>query len=277
MQNPQENPAQAPMANRAILTHVELVEQFHALGMQPGHSVIVHSALGKIGDWIAGGIETVVIALTQALGDDGTLMMPTHTPDNSDPANWSQPPVPVSWWQRIRDLTPPFDPRTTPCPNVGRLPDYFRAYPGTLRSTHPLVSFAARGRHAADLTRDHGLEDFLGEESPIGRLNQLDGYVLLLGVGHDRNTSLHLAEYRAEFASKHYATEYSAVIGEDGRRAWRQYRILDVSADDFTQIGADYEQAIGYTPGRVGQATARYLRQRPMVDFATAWMAKHRT
>jgi aminoglycoside 3-N-acetyltransferase len=264
------------MQDRAMLTHIELVAQFQALGLRAGDTVLVHSALSKIGDWIAGGVETVVIALIKALGPDGTLMVPTHTPDNSDPASWSAPPVPVSWWQRIRDLTPAYDPRTAPCPTVGRLPDYFRSYPEVVRSAHPLVSFAARGKHASFLTDGHGLEDFLGENSPIGRLNQLDGHVLLLGAGHSTNTSLHLAEYRADFASKRHAVEFSALRDAYGQRVWQYYRILDVKSDDFERIGASYEESIGYMPGRVGQAPARYLRQRPMVNFAAAWMAKNR-
>src|SRR5690349_7103098 len=62
-----------------------------------------------------------------------------------------------------------------------------------------IVSFAAWGRHALPITANHALDYGLGEHSPLARLYDLDGSVLLLGVGYERRTSLHLAEYRAPY------------------------------------------------------------------------------
>lgn len=72
-----------------------------------------------------------------------------------------------------------------------------RTWPGARRSDHPARSFAAVGKHAEYLTGNHDLSHIFGQNSPLDKLYELDGYVLLIGVGHDKNTSLHLAETRA--------------------------------------------------------------------------------
>lgn len=253
-----------------------LVEQFEALGIQKGQTLLVHSGMKALGGWVPGGPQSIIEALLIVLGENGTLMMPAHTPNNTDPAAWQNPPVPEAWWPIIREQTPIFEPEKAECPSMGKIANYFRTYPGVIRSHHPVVSFCAYGKHAEALTRDHGLSDFLGENSPIGRLYALDGHVLLLGVGHSSNTSLHLAEYRATWAGKKHVQEGSAVQ-VDGVRRWVYYDILDITVEDFETVGAAYEQLIGFAAGEIGQAQARVFRQRPMVDFATTWMSIHRT
>ena len=134
--------------------------------------------------------------LLDALGPDGTLVVPTHTSGNSDPASWANPPVPEDWWPVIREQMPAFDPRITPSPHMGAIAEVVRTWPGACRSGHPQVSFAAVGPQAEAVTAGHALESGFGERSPLGRVHELDGDVLLLGAGHGSNSSLHLAEHR---------------------------------------------------------------------------------
>lgn len=260
---------------KKMLTQRALEKQFRKVGMRAGHTVLMHTSLKAIKAWIPGGTQTIIAALLAVLGKNGTLMMPAHTPDNTDPSRWMLPPVPQKWWPIIRQESAPFDLARTPCHEMGALAEYFRTYPGVIRSNHPIVSFCATGKHARALTDDHDLNDFLGERSPIGRLYALDGYVLLLGVDHNRNTSLHLAEHRAAWPGKAWLHEGSAMLA-DGQRQWITYDILDVDTDDFPKLGAAYQESIGYTPAHVGDAEACYLRQRPMVDFGTTWFSTHR-
>lgn len=257
------------------LTVSALAEQFTAGGLKAGQTVLVHSAMSKLG-WVVGGPNTVIEALLSVLGPTGTLMMPTHTTDNTDPENWQNPPVPAHWWPIIRANMPAFDPAITPTRQMGTIPELFRTYPNVIRSNHPISSFAALGPNAQTLLENHHLKADLGEGSPLSRLYDLDGYVLLLGVGHSNNTSLHLAEYRAHFVSRTLVKEGTAMFVK-GKRQWVVFDVLDLNSDDFDQIGAAYETEAGYQPALVGKATMRLLRQKPMVDYAVKWMERNRT
>jgi aminoglycoside 3-N-acetyltransferase len=159
---------------------------------------------------------------------------------------------------------------------MGRIPETFRKQEGVLRSNHPQTSFAAWGKHAQFVTADHALENELGERSPLARIYDLAGSVLLLGVGHERNTSLHLAEYRATYSRKRIISSAAPIL-VDGQRQWVTFEGIDLDDEDFPQIGAAFADATGLVrQGKVGQATALLMPQRLLVDFAVQWMEVHR-
>jgi aminoglycoside 3-N-acetyltransferase len=239
-------------------------------------TILVHSSLSAIADWVVGGAQAVILALESALGPEGTLVMPTQSGELSDPADWQHPPVPSHWWELIRQEMPPFRPDLTETREMGRIVETFRKQNGVLRSHHPQTSFAAWGKAASMITANHALEDGLGEQSPLARIYELAGDVLLLGVGHNRNTSLHLAEYRATFRGKRtLATAAPLLI--NGQRQWVEFQVLDFNDEDFVQIGVAFAQASGLVrQGKVGQATALLMPQRPLIDFAVQWMTQNR-
>jgi aminoglycoside 3-N-acetyltransferase len=142
------NPIQNPLPH----TIDSLAKELAACGLAAGQTVVVHSSMSKIGGYIVGGAEGVIRALMKVLTEDGTLMMPTHTTENTDPANWRNPPVPESYWPVIREHAPAYDPRITKTRQMGVIPELFRTWPGVLRSAHPVGSFAAWGKHAHELT-----------------------------------------------------------------------------------------------------------------------------
>ena len=256
------------------LTIHTLAGQLEACGLAPGQTVLVHSAMSKLG-WVCGGPVAVIGALLEVLGPEGTLMMPAHTTSNTDPSNWENPSVPEAWWETIRASMPAFDPRITPTRQMGRVAELFRTYPGAMRSNHPIGSFAALGPNALRLTETHALEEEFGDASPLGKLCELDGHILLLGVGHENNTSLHLAEYRADFPGKRYADEGTAMLVE-GERRWVTFKSLDWETDDFETLGDAYEEAQGIERHPVGRTEARFMKQRPFVDWAVKWLEENR-
>jgi len=249
-------------------TRASLACDLRKLGLVPGMNVLVHSSLGSLG-WVCGGEVTVIKALLDVVTHSGTVMVPTFSGDYSDPADWSHPPVPPDWIPIIKATMPAFQSDITPTRNVGTIPEVFRKYPGVFRSSHPAVSFAALGNYARFLTENHKLEYSLGEGSPLARLYELDGCVLMLGTEYHTNTSFHLAEVRTP-GIVHKTNGAPLLV--NGETIWKEFEDFDYDTDSFPDIGRDFEQRCPVKYGTVGSANCRLFRQRVAVDFAVEWL-----
>jgi aminoglycoside 3-N-acetyltransferase len=255
-------------------TATSLVSDLGALGIHEGDIVVVHSSLSRLG-WVVGGAQAVVAALASAVGPAGTITMPTHSGHLSDPSRWRDPPVPTWWIPLIRANLPAFDPRLTPTRHMGAVVECFRQLDGARRSPHPRLSFTAVGPLAEAIAGRHDLNAGLGPDSPVGRLYDLGAKVVLLGVDHASDTSLHLAEYRARWPRKHWHTEGSPVL-VDGVRRWMTYEELAFDDSDFSRLGEAYAATGAETTGMVGSGFGRLCRQADIVDFAVGWIEQTR-
>ncbi len=256
------------------ITKSDICEAFSGLGIHAGQTLMVHTSLSSIG-YVCGGAQTMIEALTEAVGSEGTIMMPTQSWKNLDPEDGVHWTVDEEYWQIIRENWPAYDKKITPTNTMGAVAEMFRFWPRTLRSDHPARSVAAWGKHAAYLTAGHDLSNIFGEGSPIGKLYELDGDVLLIGVDYDKNTSIHLADVRATYPGKHNYVEHSAIM-ENGKRVWKEYETLFVDGEDFVDIGAAFEKEHYVKKIVLGEATLRLMKQRELVDFATEWIEKNR-
>jgi aminoglycoside 3-N-acetyltransferase len=254
-------------------TRESLTHDLSQLGLEQGMTVIVHSSLKSFG-YVTGGPIAVIQALMDVITPSGTIVMPMHTGDYSDPAKWKNPPVPKEWWPIIREHMPAFEPQLTPTEGMGIIVETFRKWPGVIRSSHPAVSFGAWGKNAEEIVSNHSLNNGLGERSPLARIYDLDGWVLLIGVGFGNNTSFHLAEYRAQGTKE---LQQGAPILEDGKREWKSYEDVDTDSSCFEELGADFQKSKAVNTGKVGSANTRLFRQREAVDFAQQWLTERNT
>ena len=258
---------------RPVTKH-DIISAVRNVGLKEGGTVMVHTSLSRIG-YVCGGAQTVIEALIEVVGHEGTLMMPTQSWKNLDPKDGVHGDIEEEYWDIIRENWPAYDKRITPTNTMGAVSEMFRSWPGTVRSDHPARSVAAWGKYAEYLVEDHDLSNVFGEGSPVGKLYELNGEVLLIGVGYDKNTSLHLADARADYPGKHNCIEHSAMI-EDGRRVWKEYATLFVDGEDFEQIGEAFEQNNTVNKTMIGNAELRLMSQKRLVDFAVDWIEKYR-
>lgn len=259
---------------RKIVLKQDILSALSEVGVCNGQTIMVHTSLSSLG-FVCGGAQVIIEALFETVGTEGTIMMPTQSWKNLDPAtgvHWEEP---ENWWPLIRENWPAYNKDITPTNTMGAVAEMFRKWPGTLRSDHPARSVAAWGKHAEYLTSAHDLSNIFGDGSPIGKLYALDGLVLLIGVGYDKNTSLHLADVRANYPGKHNSTEYSAVL-EDGKRVWKQYETLYVDGEDFNEIGEAFENTCSVRKAALGNGTITLMKQRELVDFAVTWIEQNR-
>lgn len=219
----------------------ELLDQLRSLGVTPGGVLIVHTAFSKVRP-VEAGVEGLIHALQTAVGPGGTLVMPSMADVDDEP----------------------FVPASTPCMGMGIVAQTFWQLPGVLRCDSP-HSFAARGPRAAEITRPQRIEIPHGLDSPVGRAYQLDAQVLLLGVGHDSNTTIHLAE---NLAGVRYRRRVHSTVLVNGRPTRLDYSEVDHCCENFSMMDRWLEEGGAQRRGVVGRGTARLARSRDIVTAA---------
>lgn len=228
--------------DRRSVSAGEVVAQLQTLGVKPGGVLLVHTsfrAVRPIDDGPAG----LIRALREAVGPDGTVVMPSWT----------------------GDADVPFDPhRTAAAADLGVVADTFWRMPGVIRSEHPFA-FAAAGPDAARITADPLPLPPHIPASPVGRVHDLDGQVLLLGVGHDADTTLHLAELIADVP---YRVPKHITVLESGRPVRIDYDENDHCCIRFSLADDWLRTQRLQSEGQVGHAHARLARSRDIVRVA---------
>lgn len=261
-------------ATSAPATAASLVTDLRRLGVQRGDVVVVHGSLSALG-WVAGGAQAMVEALLEAIGPNGTMVMPSQSGQLSDPAQWQNPPLPEHWIAPTRDALPAFDRDRTGTRGMGAICDCFRTDRRSRRSGHPLLSFVALGPDAEHIVDPHPIDDAFGETSPLARLYDRDASIVLLGVDHATTTAMHLAEHRATWPGRSHAT-FGAPMMVDGARQWVGYEALEYDESDFATIGQHFGAAGGEQQSPVGAGIGRRCSLRAIVDFAADWITEHR-
>lgn len=259
------------------ITQSQLRQDFVALGVEPGDTVMVHAALRSVGP-VLGGPDVVITALLAAVGTTGTIMAYTDWEHGVQQLTREDAAEPTDL--ALLDELPPFDPRTGRAQrDNGALPELLRTTPGAVRSGNPDASMAALGRQAAWLCANHPLQYGYGPGSPLAKLVEVEGKVLLLGSPLENVTLLHYAEHLARLPDKR-RIRYQEPLLVDGHRQWVTIEEFDTSDpviaaapdDYFGTIVREY-LALGRSgAGSVGQAPSYLLAAADLVGFAVAWM-----
>ena len=253
-----------------------LVADLSRLGLSRSGTALVHCAMRRIGR-VEGGPFGLLDALRGVLGPAGTVVVPAQTPDNSltSPAYRAATAGMTPGERACYEAgMPGFDPRTTASYGMGAFAEAVRRHPGARRSAHPQTSFAALGPAAAEVVRIHDLDCHLGERSPLAALYRAGAMIVLLGVGIDKCTALHLAEYRLVPANP--IMKYSCFVSEGGRRRLREFEAPALVDCDFRQAGNDLLRQPWVTSGHVGDAPALVFPLVAAVDLATEWFMANR-
>jgi aminoglycoside 3-N-acetyltransferase len=254
-------------------TRATLARDLRDLGLRRGAIVMVHAGLRAVGP-VVGGPDQVIGALLDALGPQGTIMVY---------AGWEEMPYDYDSWdarqQRLwREEAPPFDPATSRAQRGhGALVELLRTTPGARRSDHAEASIAAVGAQAEWITANHPQRYGYGEGSPLHRLVQAQGQVLMLGAPLDKVTLLHHAEHVAAVPDKKHE-RFGVPLLRDGQRVWGeilQYDTSDGIVDapyTLEQIAGDALTAGIGCRGRVGRATCHLFDAAPLARFAVDWL-----
>jgi aminoglycoside 3-N-acetyltransferase len=238
-------------SNERAVTRQDIVLGLRQLGLEAGASILVHSSLSSLG-YVQGGAEAVIDALIEAVSPEGTVLVPTLT--GSEALNAENPPL--------------YDPDESPG-WTGRIPEALRQRPNAVRSLHPTHSVAAIGARAQALTQGHEFSITpCGPDSPYGRLVQIGGYILLLGVTHSVNTTMHLVE---EMVGVPYHMQPGLVAAQikTGDRVQTIHTMLHRYGPDrcFERMEPVFRERGIQRDGQIGRARVRLIDARRMVEI----------
>lgn len=258
-----------------FVTRAALRADLTALGLRPGDAVLAHGALSRVGR-LLNGPDAVVGALLDAVSPGGTVLAYTDWDARYDELLDADGRVPAQW----REHVPPFDPATSRAArDNGALPEFLRTWPGARRSGNPGASVAALGARAAWFTADHPLDYGYGPGSPLAKLVEVGGKVVMIGAPLDTMTLLHHAEHLADLPGKR-VIRYEVPFATPAR--WRTAEefdtadpVVDGFADDyFATIVSDFLATGQGTRGSVGAADGVLVDAAPMCAFGVEWMER---
>jgi aminoglycoside 3-N-acetyltransferase len=235
------------------------------LSLKKGDSVGIHSSLSKFG-YVEDGADAVIDALLEVVGEEGTIVMPTHSANLVEIKRTPEEiAIGVLWIYKIQ----PYDPKETPC-TTGTIPETFRKRKDATRSLDPVHSLAAIGLKAEEIIeagRSGVLEGWQ-------KLLELNGYILLMGVGLEVCTAMHLAEKRVRFPRylmekltppKWFVEKYPSDKWESDFGPYPDFAKLEEPC---------IKRGIMKTV-KVGEATVKLVRLRELIDLYTEYLTNN--
>ena len=250
-----------------IITKDDIVQRLKAMGIQNGSFVYVQAALNSFG-YVVGGSQAIIEALMEVVGYEGTILMPTFTQNIIDPASLSNTRIEREDWNLIRDNMLPYDKKLSTPFHMGEVSVQFIKNDAVLRSAHPNFSFAAWGKYAKILCEKHALHFGLSQESPLGKLFDMNGFILLLGIPMESCFAMYFAQYdNAKIPLK----ILSSPVNSRSFTVWKDMIDLDFNNDGFKEVGEILEGRHLMKTDYIGNAVCRFFSFREAVKIARAY------
>lgn len=255
------------------ISRSEISNQLLELGLAQGDLIMVHASLRAVGE-ILGGPDELIGALLDAVGSTGTVMMYVGCQMPFD--DLGRGIFTKEQEAFIFENCPAFDPLTARASrDFGALAEFFRTTPGVKVSGNPGARMAAIGAEADFLTVDHPLNYGLGDQSPLHRLCEKNGKILLLGSDLDAVTLLHYAEAKAPIAGKKLV-KIRVPLLVDEKTVWTNIEefnsstgICDWEDQYFEQILQQYIASSRIlSAGKIGNAQSYLISASDLVEFA---------
>lgn len=252
-------------------SRLSLQKDLQVLGVAPGDTMMVHASVRAVGE-IAGGPDEIHLAIKDAIGADGTLMMYASCPRHYDEVGRGN--LTPEEEAEVLEKLPPFDAETArSARDNGILVELLRTYPGSRVNNH-VARFVAWGRNVDRLFATQPWDYALGRGSALERLVELDGKILLLGADHDAVTFLHYAEHVGDLPGR-TVTRYLVPMLERGDRVWRPMEEIDTNVAHpnwpdrlFARIIDAHLRRTGSRGGLVGDARSHLMSASALLDYA---------
>lgn len=250
-----------------VITKEDIMIQLQHLGIQRGMLLLLEVDSSDMG-YICGGMQTFLEAVMECVGYEGTIVMPTFTPDNLDPASHDANHISRDNWEVVRKHAQPFNRKLSPPHTKEAMVHQFLRNEGVIRSYHPIYSFAAWGKYAKIICDKHPLHFGLSKESPLGKLFELNGYVLLAGCSYVNCQAFHFARYSGEQLPIRIL---SAPLEHNNRTIWKEMLDLHLNTDGFDAIGEVMEERKIVKASYINAARCRFFSMREAIHIATAY------
>ncbi len=233
----------------ATVAQQDITTAILKMGLGKGHSVIVHSSLSSMGH-VAGGGVTVVEAFLEVLGSEGTLMVPTFTHSGTEY----------------------FDPLESPSKN-GAITEAARLRAGAVRSLHPTHAATAIGPDAEELVGDDLERGALAEDCALDRLAKKGGWVFLLGVDHQVNSTIHVGEAYAGDQYRHAGfspDNPKKVILNHPQQGETEVLLTSMmgSTVAFEKMEGELRRRWQIIDGQIGAAKCQMMKGQDVIDAA---------
>lgn len=241
-----------------MISFDKLVSEFRRIGLSNGDVLLVHSSFKSFGG-VEGGPQTVIDALMDVLGSEGTLIVPRF---NFDFSTYG-----TTW-----------DVHSTPS-HMGIISEFVRKDPRSKKVFHPIYPFSIIGKYANELIK-HRYKGGYSKDSIFHQLLVYDAKIIQIDKVYKSTTLIHHAEEILKVDYKYYKNFTGYVIDENGKKYEDTFNLYVRKIDegyvtDVLPIGKILEDQGVMKIDKIADATIWYMKARDVYDCTVKAIQKN--